>query len=245
MEVINIDKDSKIVISTQSKDIKININKCKAIITDISNSNKEIVINDGELDYCFIKKGCCDLDYSLNVNNGSCVLNVIDLESNSSKNNYTIQANNIYDEVELNIASVSNSNVIKEYYIGTKNNVSDTHVKVDCFGIVEDTSKLKYDITSFIKNGAKRSVVNQNSKILLFDKESIGVNNPVLEIEENDVKANHGSSIGMIDEETLFYLTSRGIKESVARSLVSMGKINYMIEKIKDEDIKKELLERV
>ena len=245
MEVINIDKDSKIVISTESKDIQININKCKAIITDISNSNKEIVINDGELDYCFIKKGSCDLEYSLNVNNGSCVLNVIDLESNSSKNNYIIEANSVYDEVELNIAAVSSSNVNKEYYIDTKNNVSDTHVKVDCFGIVEDTSKLKYDITSFIKNGAKRSVVNQNSKILLFDKESIGINNPVLEIEENDVKANHGSSIGMIDEETLFYLTSRGIKESVARSLVSMGKINYMIEKIKDEDIKKELLERV
>ena len=72
-----------------------------------------------------------------------------------------------------------------------KNYFNYTRIKIYCFGIVEDTSKLKYDITSFIKNGAKRSVVNQNSKILLFDKESTGINNPILEIEENDVKANH------------------------------------------------------
>ena len=73
----------------------------------------------------------------------------------------------------------------------------------------------------------------------------MGVNNPVLEIEENEVKANHGSSIGMIDEETLFYLTSRGINEKDARDLVSLGKINYIIDTIKDEKIKEDLLKQI
>ena len=64
-------------------------------------------------------------------------------------------------------------------------------------------------------------------------------------IEENDVKANHGSSIGMIDEDTLFYLTSRGIEEKDARNLVSLGKINYLIEEVKNEEIKQSLLTKV
>ena len=147
--------------------------------------------------------------------------------------------------MEFSVASIAKNNSHKNYAIRTRNNYRDSHLKVDCFGICQDSSILKYDISSFIKKGAKKSIVNQNSKILLFDKESQGINNPILEIEENDVKANHGSSIGMIDEETLFYLTSRGIKESEARNLVSIGRVNYMIEKVNDEAIKEKLINQL
>jgi Fe-S cluster assembly protein SufD len=143
------------------------------------------------------------------------------------------------------VASIDRGKVNKNYKINSNNNLRDTRIKIDCFGISEDNSLIKYDITSFIKKGAKKSIVNQNSKILLFDKESQGINNPILEIEENDVKANHGSSIGMIDEETLFYLTSRGIKEEDARMLVSLGKVNYLIQEVRDETLKDDLLKEV
>ena len=245
MEIINIDKDTNLLLPLINDDVKIFINNCKAFITDISNGNKEIYVNGGELEYCHIRDSEVKTNNIIKVNNGKCTINILDLISKDGDNSYTLILDSEYDNIEFNVASISKSNVSKSYMIQSNNNITDTSVKIDCFGIVEDTSKLKYDITSFIKNGAKRSVVNQNSKILLFDKESIGINNPILEIEENDVKANHGSSIGMIDEETLFYLTSRGIEEHVARNLVSMGKISYMIEKIKDEKIRNELLERM
>ncbi len=245
MEIINIDKDCKIVLDTQANEVEININKCKVIISDISSSNKVINVNEGELDYCYIKKNGNLNRHVINASESEVKVRVIDLYSNSSENKYLINMNDENSYVDLSIASISKKNVKKEYKINTNNNVRNTGVKIDCFGIVEDNSSLSYDITSFIKKGAKQSRVNQNSKILLFDKESIGINNPVLEIEENDVKANHGSSIGMIDEETLFYLTSRGIKESDARNLVSIGRVNYLIEEVKDERIKEELLKEV
>ena len=245
MEIINIDKDCNIVLDTQAKEVEININKCRVIISDISSCNKVINVNDGELDYCFVKKNGESYNNHINLSRGNVKARVIDLYSNNSNNEYLINMNDEDSYFDLNVASISKKNVRKEYTIKTNNNVMYTNVKVDCFGIVEDNSSLTYDITSFIKKGAKHSVVNQNSKILLFDKESIGINNPILEIEENDVKANHGSSIGMIDEETLFYLTSRGIKESDARNLVSIGRVNYIIEEVKDEKIKEELLKEV
>ena len=46
-------------------------------------------------------------------------------------------------------------------------------------------------------------------------------------------------------KETLFYLTSRGIKESDARSLVSLGKINYLIKEVRNDKIKEDLLKEV
>lgn len=245
MEIINISKDSELLIPFKDSDVKIIIENCKVFITDISKGNKEIYVNNAELEYCYIKDSDTNSNNIIKINNGKCIVNVIDLESKDSDDTYTLEVNSEYDSIEFNVASVSKKCSKKSYMIKSINKTRDTNVKIDCFGIVEDTSSLKYDINSCIKNGSKRSVVNQNSKILLFDKESVGINNPILEIEENDVKANHGSSIGMIDEETLFYLTSRGIEESVARNLVSMGKISYMIEKVRNEEIRNKLLERV
>lgn len=242
MEVINIDHDYEFVLDTQAKEVEININKCRVVITDVSDANKHIVVNDGVLDYCYIKKGNQSIVNNTIVNKGSVDIRVIDISNNESKNNYVLALDSEGSNVNFTVASISKEHSKKDYTISTRNNNVHTTSRIDCFGIVEDDSYLKYDINSFIKKGAKKSSVNQASKILLFDKESMGINNPILEIEENDVKANHGSSIGMIDEETLFYLTSRGIKEEDARRLVSLGKINYIIEEVRNEKLKQELL---
>ena len=61
-------------------------------------------------------------------------------------------------------------------------------------------------------------------------------------IEENDVKANHGSSIGKIDDETMFYLCSRGLSKSEATNLICLGKVQHLIDKIDDESIKEMLI---
>ena len=245
MEVINFDKDAKIVLETQAKEVEININKCKVVISDISNCNKTININDGELDYCYIKKDYKDITINVVVNGGNVNARTIDILDKQTNDTYVFNLNKENSVIEFNVATIAKNSTNKKYKVRSNNNVYSSNTKIDCFGISEDVSLIEYDVTSFIKKGAHKSRVNQNSKILLFDKESKGINNPILEIEENDVKANHGSSIGMIDEETLFYLTSRGIKESDARNLVSLGKINYLIEEVRDEKIKEDLLQEV
>ena len=245
MEIININKDEKIVLDIQAKEIEININNCRAVITDLSSGVKKINVYDASLDYCYIKKGINDIVTNVNVSNGNAQVKVIDILNNTSNNNYCLNLLDEDSEIDFSVASIARLDSSKDYKIDSVNFSRNTNVKIDCFGISENKSSIKYDITSLIKKGAKHSIVNQSSKILLFDKESKGINNPILEIEENDVKANHGSSIGMIDEETLFYLTSRGIEEKEARNLVSIGRINYLINEVKDEKIKEDLLKEV
>ncbi|MEY3148722.1 MAG: hypothetical protein RL688_1941, partial [Actinomycetota bacterium] len=46
---------------------------------------------------------------------------------------------------------------------------------------------------------------------------------PNLEIETNDVKCSHASTVGPIDEDQLFYLESRGVNPDVAQRLVVLG----------------------
>jgi Fe-S cluster assembly protein SufD len=46
---------------------------------------------------------------------------------------------------------------------------------------------------------------------------------PNLDIEENDVKCSHGSTVGPVDEDQLYYLESRGVQPDVAERLIVGG----------------------
>jgi Fe-S cluster assembly protein SufD len=59
-----------------------------------------------------------------------------------------------------------------------------------------------------------------------------------LEIFADDVKCSHGCTIGRLDEESLFYLRSRGVPESAARALLLHGFALDILEKIKLEPIR-------
>jgi Fe-S cluster assembly protein SufD len=61
---------------------------------------------------------------------------------------------------------------------------------------------------------------------------------PELEIYADDVKCSHGSASGSLDEESIFYLMSRGINYQQSRELLINGFLLDVIEKITDSEIK-------
>ncbi|XOU94025.1 MAG: SufD family Fe-S cluster assembly protein [Candidatus Kerfeldbacteria bacterium] len=67
--------------------------------------------------------------------------------------------------------------------------------------------------------------------VLLLDQ-GMGVSIPNLEIEANDVKASHGSTTGKIDEDQLFYLTSRGVSNSQAKKMIIDGFFQPIFDKL-------------
>lgn len=241
---LTIDKNSYIVISddVQATNLEINILDCEATIINLGkcenksftfkNSNVTLVevINDENLSNLNMVNDKSTVDYS-----------IIDLYDENI--NYKIEEKSVSEGTNIiNIASICYKNKTKNYVIKTSNNRGNSINEVNCFGIVKDKSILNYDVSSFIEKGAKQSVVRQNSNILLFDENSLGKNNPILLIEENDVKASHGSSIGKIDDDTMFYLCSRGLTRSEATNLICLGKLEYLIKKIDDEKIKETLI---
>ncbi len=55
---------------------------------------------------------------------------------------------------------------------------------------------------------------------------------PQLEIYADDVKCSHGTTVGQLDEESLFYLRSRGIDEAAARALLVYGFARDVVDRI-------------
>ncbi len=73
----------------------------------------------------------------------------------------------------------------------------------------------------FVQKDAQKTDSKQSSKSLLLSDEATMNSQPALEIYADDVKCTHGSTIGPVDEEAVFYLRSRGISLDAARHLLT------------------------
>ena len=144
-------------------------------------------------------------------------------------------------------AVMANYNDDKRVSIEISNNEEYTKGIINNYGVIVSNGILKFTGTGRILNGAKKSIARQKSTMIVFDKKATAISEPYLFIDENDVEASYASAVGTIDEEILFYLSSRGLSVSEAKKAVILGHIQPVIAKIEDEKIKndiKELLER-
>ena len=104
---------------------------------------------------------------------------------------------------------------------------------------MNDKSKGIYQGKIFVSPEAQKTDGYQLSRALLLN-ESVEFNaKPELEIYADDVKCSHGSTSGNIDENSIFYLMSRGLSYSESKKLLTNGFLNEAIEKISNEDVKK------
>ncbi|HCQ31067.1 TPA: hypothetical protein DIU27_01625 [Candidatus Collierbacteria bacterium] len=101
--------------------------------------------------------------------------------------------------------------------------VPNTFGRIVIIGVAANGARVTVDGMVKIAKGATNTDSFLEMRILLLDKKSSAVAEPKLEIENNDVKASHAATVGKIDEDQLFYLTSRGIDEPSAKILIVEG----------------------
>jgi Fe-S cluster assembly protein SufD len=88
-------------------------------------------------------------------------------------------------------------------------------------GILDGRSRGVFDGTIIVRPDAQKSDARQTNKNLLLSEEALADSKPTLIIEADDVKCNHGATIGQLDENALFYLRSRGLGREMARNLIT------------------------
>lgn len=92
-----------------------------------------------------------------------------------------------------------------------------------------------------VQPGAQKSASEQTLANLCVSEESRALSQPMLEIYADDVKCNHGSTIGKLDEAALFYMRQRGIPEIEARLLLQHAFVNDVLERIPVQDLRERL----
>ena len=105
--------------------------------------------------------------------------------------------------------------------------------------ILNENSKGIFQGKIFVDSKAQKTDGYQLSKAILLNKNAEFDGKPELEIYADDVKCSHGSTSGSLDENSIFYLMSRGLSNNEAKKLLINGFMLDAIEKITDIEIKK------
>lgn len=151
-------------------------------------------------------------------------------------------------EVFLN-GSGSSSEILGVYAVQGSQHVDNTtlidHRVGECNtnqlykGILDGESRAAFCGKVLIEKGAQKANSAQLNNNLLLSKKAEADSKPTLEIFADDVKAAHGSTVGQLNSEELFYLLSRAIPKSKAIPMLSYGFLSEVIYKISDDSIQK------
>ena len=158
--------------------------------------------------------------------------------SNFCKNEINCNLNGEYSSAFVNgIFSINNN---KHHEIRTiinhltENTKSYQLIK----SVLEDSSRAVYQGKIFVNSKAQKTDGYQLSKAILLNKDSEFNAKPELEIYADDVKCSHGSASGSLNEDSIFYLMSRGLNYQQSKELLINGFLLDVVEKITDPEVK-------
>lgn len=188
--------------------------------------------------------------------------NLLSIENNLEENarvDYTIidfggktSITNYYSNIKENGAKAN----INTIYLGAGNQVFDinyiaelfgenTETNIEVQGALKDEAKKNFKGTIDFKKGSKKAKGDENEFCMLLSNKAKSKALPMLLCTEEDVEGNHSSAAGKIEDDKLFYIMSRGISEKDAMKLIVKAKFNKILETIKDEELKQEIVDEI
>ena len=193
---------------------------------------------------------------------------------NKTSNNFLSIENNFEDGAKINyyVVDFGGKNSITNYYSNIEGNNADcrlntiylgkedqlldlnyigelfgekSNIDIEVQGALKDNARKHFKGTIDFKKGCKKASGNENESCMLLSDTAKSLALPMLLCSEEDVEGNHSTSAGKIGEKELFYIMSRGFELKDAMKLMVRAKFNKILENIKNEELKKEILDAV
>ena len=170
-------------------------------------------------------------------------------DSNFTLNTVTLNGAFVRNDVLVKVEGENCETHLNGAYIMKENQHVDNHTTVDHIfpncnsyelykGVMDDKSTAVFNGKVFVRPDAQKiNAFQSNANVLLSDDATIN-SKPELEIYADDVKCSHGSTTGQLDLEAVFYLRSRGISETDARSMVVAAFMTDVLSKVASNDLK-------
>jgi Fe-S cluster assembly protein SufD len=134
-------------------------------------------------------------------------------------------------------------NTLNGLFMATDQQHIDNHTRIDhvrphCTsrelykGILDGKGRGVFNGKIVVHKDAQQTDAMQTNKNLLLSQDASIDTKPQLEIFNNDVKCSHGSTIGRLDENSLFYLRTRGLEEADARRLLTYAFASELVDRL-------------
>lgn len=171
--------------------------------------------------------------------------------SSVTSRNVTVGGALVRNDIVSVLAGEGSNLTLDGLFVGSGNQHIDNHTVIDHAtphsdsqelykGILDQQSRGVFDGKIIVRPGAQKTTSRQENRNLLLSETAIVDSKPTLEIHNDDVKCNHGSTIGQIQEEPMFYLRSRGLSESDARSLLVYAFAAEILDRMKIEPVREQ-----
>ncbi len=233
-------------------DFELGENSCLKLIDYFANTAAKNFIN---IFYNFnLQKDSILKNYKIDKyrnNNLKYSFNNIEQDNNSVSETFILSAGSDYfkNEINCNLNGEYSSAFINGIFSLKENQQHEIRTTIN--HLVENTksyqliksvlgknSKSAYQGRIFVNSKAQKTDGYQLSKAILLDETSEFNAKPELEIYADDVKCSHGSASGSLDENSIFYLMSRGLNYQQSKELLINGFLMDVVEKITDVEIK-------
>lgn len=146
-----------------------------------------------------------------------------------------------FSETEIKTIAVADATQKQNVNTATYHNAKMSKSNIVNQGVAKEKAKLYFNNFGKIEQGMKESKAFQSTRGVILDRYASIQANPFLLIDEYDVEAGHGATIGKFDDDSLFYLMSRGLSKSDAEKLIVNGFIDPILANIDNEALKEQL----
>ena len=101
-------------------------------------------------------------------------------------------------------------------------------------GVLEERSETVFDGLIKVHPGAQKTDAEQENRNLVLSSRALAHSNPRLEIFADDVRCTHGSTVGELDDQAIFYMRARGIDPEAAQTLLTYAFLAEVIGTVRD-----------
>ena len=219
------------------------------ISKDLSEKNFINVLYNFELKQDSILKNY-KIDQKVN-NNIKYFFNNIDQDTNSVSETFLLSSGSNFIKNEINcnlkgkyssafINGIFSLNEKRHHEIRTCVNhlIDNTKSYQLIKSVLENDSKSVYQGKIFVNSDAQKTDGYQLSKAILLSENAEFNAKPELEIYADDVKCSHGSTSGSLNQDSIFYLMSRGLSYKQSKELLINGFLLDVVEKITDSEVR-------
>ncbi|HET6372436.1 MAG TPA: Fe-S cluster assembly protein SufD, partial [Candidatus Polarisedimenticolia bacterium] len=105
-------------------------------------------------------------------------------------------------------------------------------------GVLDGRSRGVFDGTVIVREDAQKTDSRQENRNLILSSEALVDSKPTLQIHADDVKCSHAATTGQLDEQSMFYLRSRGIDVATARGIMIHAFVSDIIRRIKVDPVR-------
>ena len=172
--------------------------------------------------------------------------------SNFVSHSFALGAKLSRNNIRTDLAGEGLEAVLNGLYLTKSDQLADHHMVVNhaqpnCAsheyfnGILDNKSKGVFHGRIYVNQIAQKTDAKQTNKNLLLSEDATVDTKPQLEIYADDVKCTHGATIGQLNDESIFYLRSRGLGPDTARQMLIHAFAGEIIERVRHEGAREEL----